>query len=140
MVDTLALNARSLRGFVEGNMMTPEQEGQKGRLELEDEEGWLLGESAELAGIAEGVEIQLEDGKLEDVRGALEGLREEEKELLSLRTKTTEVRKRIAARKDPDQLAQQHATVLPIEAQTQQSELRQGCRECRNCLRKLKSN
>lgn len=133
MIDTLALNARALRGFVEGNS---EAQQSRSRLDLEEEESWVLGEAIELEGIVEGISIELEDGKLEDVRGAIEGLRDDEKEVSHLRLKSTEARKWIAARSDPDQLAAQHAAPLPLESAALQSELRLGAQRVQELLAK----
>ena len=133
MIDTLALNARSLKGSVEGNLQA-RGEAQKDRLDLEEEEGWLLGETGELDGILEGIDIELEDGRLEDVKSALEVLRDEGKEMNRLRSKGVELRKQIAARSDPEQLAQEQAAPLPLESQTQQSELRHGVQQVQKLL------
>lgn len=135
MIDTLALNARSLRAFVMGNS-EPHHGGDRGRLDLEEEDDWLLGEAGSLIGIMEGIDVELEDGRLEDVRGAIESLMEEEKVINRLRTRTLEARKQIAARSDPTQLAQQHAAPLPPESQAQQSELRQGVQRLQTLLAK----
>ena len=66
----------------------------------------------------------------------MEELQEEEKQLSTLRTKTTEVRKRIAARRDPEQLAQHHASPLPMETQTLQTELRQEVQRVQKLMAK----
>lgn len=136
MIDTLALNARSLRGFVEGNVGHQHQEEQKERYDLEDEETWRLGEAVELGGIMEGIDLELEDGRLEDVHELLEGLTEDEKEMSRLRAKGVELRKQISARSDREQLANQHAAPLPMETQAQQSELRQGAQRVQKLLAK----
>jgi nucleoporin NUP159 len=135
MIDTLALNARALQGFVAGNAR-PTNAKDKGRYELEDEESWTLGEASELSRIVGGIEIELQDGKLEDVRGALETLREEEKEVAKLRARSADARKRIQAKKDPEQLSQQANAALPVETQTLQAELRHGAQKVQTLLSK----
>lgn len=135
MIDTLALNARALKGFVAGNMRPTEAE-LRGRFDLEDEEGWALGEASELSRIVDGIEIELNDGKLEDVRGALESLREEEKEVAKLRAKSADAKKRIQAKRDPEQLSLQAHAALPVETQTLQAELRQGAQKVQTLLSK----
>ena len=135
MIDTLALNARALQGFVEGNHR-PANAQEKGRFELEDEEIWVLGEASELSRITSGIDIELQDGKLEDVRGALEALREEEKEVAKLRAKSADARKRIQAKKDPEHLAQQANAALPVETQMLQADLRHGAQKVQTLLSK----
>ncbi|KAK5172809.1 uncharacterized protein LTR77_002929 [Saxophila tyrrhenica] len=135
MIDTLGLNARSMKEFIEGSLHGSGDEP-KNRLDLENEEDWVLGEVNELADIVDGVERQLEDGRLTDVRGAIGTLREEESGVSKLRTKSADVRKHVMARKDPEQLAQQHAAPLPMEAQTMQSELRQEVSSVQKLLAK----
>ena len=134
MIDTLALNARSLRGFVEGNL--GENEEAKGRGELEGEEPWLLGEAVELTAIVDGIEVELEDGRVEDVRETLETLREDEMERSKLKLRVDEAKKRLQARRDPDQLAQQRNAPLPMETQTMQAGLRQEVQRVQKQLAK----
>ena len=131
MVDTLALNARGLRGFVEGNAPGGRE---RSRFDLEDEEAWVLGEASELGGIVEGVDVELEDGQLEDVQVLLQSLTHEGKEMVRLRSRGVELRKGIAARSDPEQLANQLAEPLPMETAAQQAELRQGVQRVQKLL------
>ncbi|KAK3718683.1 hypothetical protein LTR37_004900 [Vermiconidia calcicola] len=138
MIDTMALNARSLQGFTEGNRQ--QQDADKNRLDLEDEEAWLLGEAGKLAGVIDRIEIELEDGKLDDVPGDLEDLHDQEKDLSKLRAKMAEARKTINARRDPEQLAQQQAAGLPLESQTLQSELRQEVQKVQKLLAKAEEH
>ena len=135
MIDTLALNARSLQGFVAGNTR-PNDGNPKDRFDLEDEESWVIGDASELSRVVDGVEIELEDGKLHDIRGALEILRDEDKELAKLRAKSADARKRIQAKRDPEQLSQQANATLPVETQTLQAELRQGTQKVQTLMSK----
>jgi len=136
MIDTLGLNARSLRGFVEGNAggSAARGEEERTRLDLEDEESWNLGEGMVLQSITDGVEIQLQDGKLEDVRGAIEGLREEEMEVTRVRARVAEARKAIAASSDAE--SAKKSASLPLESQALQLELRQGVLKLQELLGK----
>jgi nucleoporin NUP159 len=135
MVDTVALNARSLQGFVEGNNQQ-QSAHDKSRLDLEQDHDWLLGEARQLDGVVQGIETQLHDGRLTDVRGALANVQEDENELTKLRAKSAEARKHIMARRDPDQLAQQYAAPLPMETQTLQMELRRETQNVQKLLAK----
>lgn len=135
MVDTLALNARSLQGFVDGNMQLDNEPADRLKLE-EEEENWGLGEAGGLSAIVDGIEVQLEDGRLEDPRSAIAELLSEEKELSRIRVKGAEVRKTLAARSDQEELSHQHNAPLPMEVQAQQSELRLGVQKAQTLLSK----
>lgn len=135
MLDTLALNARSLQSFIAGNEI-PQDEEPRTRLDVQDQADWLLGEGPQLSGLVDGMRVQLDDGRLTDVRTTLQDLRDEEAALTHLRTKTGDIRKIIAARKDPQQLAQQHMAPLSLETQTAQMELRQEVQKVQALLAK----
>lgn len=133
MLDTLGLNARSLQGFAEGqeDLKKP---GERTTEDLEDEEGWTLSEIEQLGAVQDGIDERLEDGRLEDVKETLETLREDEQDVTRSRAKMGEVRKRIRQCNDEEQKASQHSAPLPVETQTQQSELRQGVQRVQKLL------
>jgi nucleoporin NUP159 len=135
MIDTLGLNARSMREFVEGNKQREDAEP-RDRMDLDDDSTWTLGEANSLPDIMAGIERELDDGSFTDIRGALDTLREEEASLIALRTRSTDAGKRIKAHRDPEQLAQQHAAPLPMETQALQSELRQEVQQAQVLLAK----
>lgn len=125
MIDTLGLNARSLRAFVEGHTDL-RHDSPREKSDLENEESWTLEEVEDLAALQRDLQNELEDGKVDDVPEKLKDVKEDEKELTRLRAKTVELRKHIARHADPEQRAAQHAAPLSMETQTQQMELRQG--------------
>ncbi|KAK4542416.1 hypothetical protein LTR36_006873 [Oleoguttula mirabilis] len=133
MLDTLGLNARSLQGFVDGHVEL-KKPGERTREDLEKEEGWTFNEVEQLAIVQADVEERLEDGRLEDVKETLEGLREDDKDVTRSRAKMGEVRKRIRQYTDEEQRAAQSTAPLPVESQTQQSELRQGVQRVQKLL------
>ncbi|KAK5126420.1 hypothetical protein LTR85_010656 [Meristemomyces frigidus] len=133
MLDTLGLNARSLQGFVEGHVEL-KKPGERTPEDLEDEEMWTLDEVEQLAGVQDVIEEKLEGGRLDDVQETLEGLRDDEKEVTRSRAKMGEVRKRIRQYTDEEQRASQLSAPLPVETQTQQSELRQGVQRVQKLL------
>lgn len=132
MIDVLGLNAHSLQGFVDGHMQM--RAGEEQDADLYDEEDWRLGEQEMLSRIQDEIEQNLEEERIDDVQGKLETLREEGKDVATLRAKTAELRKQIAARTDPGQLASQYAAPLPTETQHRQSELRQGAQRVQKLL------
>jgi len=135
MVDTLALNARGMQGFVQGNEAG--QNGQsKDREDLDEVEEWGLGEAEDLQKVIGNFEEDLDREQLRDVQGTVQGLRDEEGETNRLRTRVGEVKKQIAARSDPDRLRDQLLSPLPMESAAQQSEVRQGVQKVQSLLAK----
>ncbi|TKA74848.1 hypothetical protein B0A55_05330 [Friedmanniomyces simplex] len=135
MVDTLGLNAHALRGFVDGQEELREADGERRVEGLEDEAGWTLDEGGELARVVEvGIGERLEAGRLQDVAGMLGYLRGEDEEVVRLKARAGEMKRRIKTHSDPEQVASQHAAPLSAEAQAQQNELRQGVQRVQKLL------
>ena len=122
MIDTFALNARNLSGFLAGSRSTAEG---KHVDDLDDEDCWGLGEASALRDIVRELEQRLERGRLENVKAAMARVQEDEEEAQRLRKRASEVRKQIKARTDPDERAISAAAPLPKNNAAQQSELRQ---------------
>ena len=133
MIDTLGLNAHSLRGFVDGHTLL-RHDSQRSRDDLGREDDWALDEVNDLTAMQHSLEDDLEAGKLEDVRNKLEDLREEEKEVNRFRAKTAELRKQLAKHTEPEQRAMRNAAPLPVESRAQQSELRQTVQRVQKLL------
>ena len=132
MLDTLGLNAHSLQGFVNGNLI--KNEDRREIEDLEDEESWTLGEAEQLDDVQMVIGEHLDEGRLEDVKETLDEQREEEKEVSRLRMKIAEARKQIRMHTDEEQKATQLAAPLPMESQAQQSEIRQGVQRVQKLL------
>lgn len=139
MIDTLGLNARSLRAFVEGHTDL-RHDSPREKSDLENEESWTLEEVEDLAALQRDLQNELEDGKVDDVPEKLKDVKEDEKELTRLRAKTVELRKHIARHADPEQRAAQHAAPLSMETQTQQMELRQGVARVQKLMQEVEES
>lgn len=133
MIDTLGLNARSLGAFVKGHENLYNDNGRE-RSHLEDPEDWCLIETEDLGVVEKELGETLESGKVDDVNGKIEELGDLLKDTAKLRSKTSEMRKTIVARTDPQQRANHHAAALNVEAQMQQTELRQGVAKVQGLL------
>lgn len=136
MLDTLGLNVHALRAFVDGQVEL-KKPGERTREDLESEEAWTLDEVPQLAAVQAEIDERLEDGALEDVKEMLDDLREEEKDVTRARAKMGDVRKQVRMHTDEQQRAAQLAAPLPVEAQAQQSELRQGVQRVQSLLGKV---
>ena len=131
MVDTFALNARNLSGFVEGNQPSGSDRGVE---ELEDEDSWTLGDASELQRIVRALEEQLKAGELKDVNKMLADAAEDEQELQRLRKRVCEGRKQMKVRTDSTERAAHAMSPLPADVAAQQRELRQSVQKVQTLL------
>ena len=134
MIDTLALNARGMQAFIQGNQPAPG--ARKELADLDDADGWALGEAGELQTVMQALEEDLQEEQLEDVRSILEDLHDESGETQRLRTRMTDLRKQIHAHADPARAREQQLAPLPMESLSQQSEIRQGVQKVQTLLAK----
>ncbi|GAB7357284.1 hypothetical protein MBLNU459_g8253t1 [Dothideomycetes sp. NU459] len=133
MIDTLGMNARSLQAFVKGHEDLYKEAGRE-RSDLEDADDWCLIETDELGVVEKNLGDDLENGKVDGVTEKLAEMGDLYKEASRLRGKTSEMRKQIASRADPQQRASARAAPLSAEAQTQQVELRQSVAKVQKLL------
>lgn len=133
MIDVLGLNARSLEEFLEGHVQL-RKPGRRTREDLEEDDTWCLGDVADIGLIADDISTQLQEGQLERVPALLADLEDQQKVILQLKAKTSEMRKLITTRTDPEKLATQINAPLSAELQAQQSELRQGVQVVQSLL------
>ena len=123
MIDTLGLNARSLTAFVKGHSEL-HKAGGRSRNDLEDDDDWCLKEIEELGMIEKGLEDQLKDGRIQDVKGRLDECREFRKGISSLRSKGADIARAIDTRSDPQVMESTRSAPLPLDQATQQHEIR----------------
>lgn len=128
MIDTLGLNARSLKEFAKG-----QEEGEKDRRyridleveELKDEDEWCLVEVPAFSHVIEKqLSKDLQDGCIKDVASKLLVIGELQKDLGKLHAKHQDVEKLMISRMDPEQLAISRAQPLSAEQVAQQHDLR----------------
>lgn len=135
MIDTLALNARGMQAFIQGNEPAPVEE-EKDVGSLEDPESWVLDGAARLQDVMQALDADLQQEQLENVRGLLEDIHDESGEAQRLRTRMTELRKQVNAHADPSRAREQQLASLPLESASQQSEIRQGVQKVQTMLAK----
>ncbi|TVY28949.1 Nucleoporin [Lachnellula hyalina] len=125
MIDTLGLNAKHLRGFIQAHTEQFKEAGRQ-REDLENEEDWVLVEIEDLKSMVEKrLTEDLNSGRVKEVARKLETCSDLQKDLMRLRAKHEDIKKIIDAQRDPGQLAQARAQPLSAEQQAQQNDLRQ---------------
>ncbi|KAK4693662.1 hypothetical protein P7C71_g3782, partial [Lecanoromycetidae sp. Uapishka_2] len=122
MIDTLGLNARSLKAFVKGHQEM-HKNGGRGKDDLDDDD-WCLIEIADLTKIEEDLAKQLERGQAENAQQKLGDLQDLHKRLATLRTKRNDISRIIDTRSDPQEIEAARLAPLRLDQATQQRELR----------------
>lgn len=122
MVDTLGLNARSLKAFIKGHSELAKNGGRS--IEDLDKEDWCLIEIADLGTLNKRLKDQLNDGRLHDVQQKLDVCREMRKDLAKLQPKRTEIKRYIDLKGDREQQEALRAAPLSPEYAEQQHTLR----------------
>ena len=134
MIDTLGLNARTLKCFMKGHT-EQRKEGGRTKRDLENEDDWCL---VEIEDLTEDVEntlmYELEESRLQDIDKKLEACHELQKDLNRLRARHEDIKKIHAARFDPDVLAVARAQPLNTEQAAQQHDLRRDFTKFQNLL------
>lgn len=134
MVDTLGLNLRSLKAFMEYHEQ-PQRDTDVDRAALEEvleqgEEGswfenWCLAEIEDLAELENELEGELDDGRVQDVLDKLSQLARLLRDQARLSTKVNDIRRdTVINRKDPEKVEGRRKAALPKELADQQKALR----------------
>ncbi|KAL7950709.1 hypothetical protein V8C42DRAFT_307295 [Trichoderma barbatum] len=124
MIDTLGLNARSVRAFTKGHIDDRVPDGRTPD-DLEDPDDWVLCEIGDLGDILD-VELfgDLDDGRVQDLTDKLEACQDLARDMHRLRAKQEDLKRVIMTRLDPNQADAARSLPLSAEQQTQQNELR----------------
>lgn len=123
MIDTLGLNARSLKAFVKGHTEMYKQGGRSIE-DLEDNDDWCLIELGDLESMESSLSDRLEQGRIGDLQERLGTCRELRKELKKVRTKGKEISKAVEAKSDPEHASAVRLGSLSLEQVTVQHDLR----------------
>ncbi|KAI9722658.1 MAG: hypothetical protein M1812_001589 [Candelaria pacifica] len=123
MIDTLGLNARSLKAFIKGHQENYKETGERTRddLELDD---WCLIETEDLAIVEKLLGDQLKHGRVKDLPSKLEQCSSIAKDLAKTRAKQTDIRKIIDSHNRPDDT--ERLAPLSSEQAAQQHEIRKA--------------
>lgn len=123
MIDTLGLNARSLTAFTTAHSEMNKEAGRT-REDLESDADWVLIEIADLAGVENELEADLQSGRLQDIQGKLHGLRDLQKDLAKLRAKSSDIKRVVEAKSDPQQIEALRSAPLSVEQSALRRDLR----------------
>ncbi|RKF81448.1 hypothetical protein GcM3_035018 [Golovinomyces cichoracearum] len=125
MIDTLGLNARSLKEFTIAHTENRKVEG-RNREDLKEDSGWVLGEIETLSSIIENDLYQeLEKERVRELGKKVEVCRDLQKHLIKLRSRHNDIKKIIATSQDLNHIAIARAQPLGIKQAEQQHDLRQ---------------
>ncbi|KND94682.1 Nucleoporin [Tolypocladium ophioglossoides CBS 100239] len=124
MIDTLGLNARTVKAFTKGHREDRKEEGRtKHDLEMPDD--WVLCEVSELGDILDNeLYGDLEDGRAQDLEDKLDACQDLARDMQRLRAKQEDLKRVIMTRLDPDQVEVARTLPLSAEQAAQQNELR----------------
>lgn len=139
MIDTLGLNTRSLRAFIEGQREFSSGEHSKQDLALPDE--WTLEDIEQLTFIVDKVlGDALEGAKVTNVEQKVAEVRDLQRELARDCNKQADLRKTVASRLDPDQTAAYQSLPLSAEQAAQQSDVRRQLSHFQTLLAQAEEN
>ena len=138
MIDTLGLNARSLKAFVKGHEKLHKDNGRE-RADLEDDD-WCLIEIAELGKIEGDVTAQLKKGKTQDVPQKLDECRDLRKGVATLRARGSDIGRAVDMRSDPKAIESARSAPLRLDQATQQHELRKKVTRFQKLLAEAEEN
>ena len=138
MIDTLGLNARSLKAFVKGHEQLHKDDGRE-RADLEDDD-WCLIEIAELGKIEGDITAQLRMGKTHDVPQKLDECRDLRKGVATLRARGSDIGRAVDMRSDPKAIESARSAPLRLDQATQQHELRKKVTRFQKLLAEAEEN
>ncbi|KAM0420521.1 hypothetical protein ACHAPT_011690 [Fusarium lateritium] len=124
MIDTLGLNARTVKSFIKGHTEECKQGGRT-KDDLEHPDDWVLCEIDELGEVLDNeLYPDLEDGRVRDLEDKLDTCHELTRDMHRLRAKQEDLKQILMIRTDPDQAEVTRSMPLSAEQATQQNELR----------------
>ncbi len=139
MIDTLGLNARSLKAFMKGHEETGKNRGARDRDDLENDD-WSLIEIRDLPDIENGLSAKLETGRTQGVQEKLDECRDVRKEIKTLRAKGSDIVRVVDTHTDPDEVESARTAPLSLDQATQQHELRKKMAKFQKLLAETEEN
>ena len=125
MIDTLGLNARSLKAFIKGHEELAKTDG-RSREDLESLDDWCLVEIEDLDALESDLFEQLNQNKLPDVSRKLSDIREIRGAVSHLEHQSVDLGRTIDFRKDPAAVETASRAPLDLDQQTQLRDLRKA--------------
>lgn len=124
MIDTVGLNARSVKAFVKGHS-APQALQSRSKDDLENADGWVLCEVDTLGNVLDTeVREDLETGRVQDLEEKLDACKDLTREMHRLRAKREDLAKLLMVKMDPNQAQTTQSLPLSAEQAAQQNELR----------------
>jgi nucleoporin NUP159 len=124
MIDTVGLNARSVKAFVKGHS-APQALQSRSKDDLENADGWVLCEVDTLGNVLDTeVREDLETGRVQDLEEKLDACKDLSREMHRLRAKREDLAKVLMIKMDPNQAQTTQSLPLSAEQAAQQNELR----------------
>lgn len=139
MIDTLGLNARSLKAFMKGHEEMAKEDGARNRDDLEKDD-WCLVEIQDLTHIEDGLFAKLERGRTQNVQEKLDESRDLRKQIKMLRAKGSDIVRVIDTHTDPEELDSARTAPLSLDQATQQHELRKKMARFQKLLAETEEN
>lgn len=139
MIDTLGLNARSLKAFVKGHEEMNKKDDARNRDDLEKDD-WCLIEIRDLPNIENSLFAKLERGRTQNVQEKLDECRDLRKEIKTIRAKGSDVVRVIDTHTDPDEVESARTAPLSLDQATQQHELRKKMTRFQKLLAEAEEN
>ncbi len=139
MIDTLGLNARSLKAFMKGHEEMDKKGGARNRDDLENDD-WCLIEIRDLPNIENGLCAKLERGRTQGVQENLDECRYMRKEIRTLRARGSDIVRVIDTHTDPDEVESARTAPLSLDQATQQHEVRKKMTRFQKVLAEAEEN
>ena len=139
MIDTLGINARSLKAFIKGHEEQHKPDGARSIEDL-DENDWCLIEIGDLPKIQDDLSEQLRSGSTEHAHEKIEECRRLRKEIISLEPKRKEISSGVDSRSSGDDLAFAKTAPLSLDQITQQDQLRKKMANFQRLLAESEEN
>ncbi|KAJ9139090.1 Nuclear pore complex subunit [Pleurostoma richardsiae] len=140
MIQTLALNARTLKGFIKGHTELYKDGGPRTKEDLEDPDSWVLCEAEDLGQILDHeLAEELEDGRLKDFGETWDACQDLLRDMPKLRAKQEDMKRVVGTLLDPDQAAATRSLPLSAEQAEQQNDLRRSYAQMTKLLAEAES-
>ncbi|KAL6714539.1 hypothetical protein ACLMJK_007964 [Lecanora helva] len=139
MIDTLGINARSLKAFIKGHEEMHKVDGARDRDDLEKDD-WCLIEIGDLPSIEDDLIAKLEDSCTVNTQGDIAQCRGIRKELTLLRAKGADVVRAVDTHTHPDELESARTAPLSLDQLTQQHDLRKKMAKFQKALAEAEAN
>ncbi|KAF4453871.1 hypothetical protein F53441_3557 [Fusarium austroafricanum] len=124
MIDTIGLNARTVKSFIKGHTENSSPGG-RSKEDLDAPEDWVLCEIDLLGNVLDNeLYTDLEDGRVRDLGAKLDACHELTRDMHRLRAKQEDLKQILMIRTDPGQAEVVRSMPLSAEQATQQNELR----------------